>query len=82
MAKGTLTYVSMLGMRVENHAVARSPQAMAIAAAENAVSNHPVIFFELIKSGTSLQRRGGRTLASAGPPAFRGGRFGGIRTPS
>jgi hypothetical protein len=56
--------------------------AMAIAAAENAVRNHPVIFFELIKSGTSLQRRGGRTLARAGPPAFRGGRFGGIRTPS
>jgi len=34
MAYGTLTYVSMFGMPVENQAVARSPQAIAIAAAE------------------------------------------------
>ena len=32
-ARGTATYVSMLGMPVENQAVARSPQGMAIAGA-------------------------------------------------
>ena len=34
MTNGTFAYVSMLGMPVENHAVAISPQAMAIAVAE------------------------------------------------